>query len=251
MGKASRQKYREELAARQAANKRGLGKDRNWFAIITTSAVAVMAAVILVVVVIGNGEKAKPAPAPTSNVTVGDVAVAIDQDTGAIVIGDGPVDVEEYLDFGCSHCYNFYMAYGENVKQFVADDAITLSIFPLGMLDNSFMGTKFSTRSANALYCVAESAPDKVFDFTGALFVNQPREGTPGLTNERLIEIANLSGAEAATACIADETYNDFVAEKTLKVLRADWFRGTPGLRVNGEVVNDPTTFVGAIENAI
>lgn len=251
MGKAAREKYREELAARQAANKKLLKKPKSLFPIITTGFVALLAVGVVIAVVIGSGIESQPAPAPTSNVVVGDLAVSVDQESGAIVIGDGPVAVEEYLDFGCPFCYNFYMAYGENTKQFVADGDITLSYFPLGMLDNAFQGTNFSTRSANAMYCVAENAPDAIFDFTGAMFVNQPREGTPGLDDSQLIQIATEAGAEDATSCIEDQTYAAFVAEKTRATLALDWFQGTPGLRVNGEVISDPTQFLVAIENAI
>lgn len=254
MGKASRKKaeYRQELLARQGLNRAKTPvKNRNWFAIITTASVAVVALVIGFVVAIGNAEQAKPAPAPTSNVDASGVAVAINQETGAVELGTGAVAVEEYLDFGCPHCYNFYMSYGEDVKSFLPENQITLSIFPLGMLDASFQGTKFSSRSANALYCVAENAPDSVLDFSGAMFVNQPREGTTGLTDARIIEIAKTVGADAAEACITDGTYLQFVEQRTRAILGQDWFAGTPGLRVNGEVIADPTAFVAAIGEAV
>ncbi len=56
---------------------------------------------------------------------------------------------------------------------------ITLEQHPIAILDRFSQGTEFSSRSAGAAFCVAESDSDLYFDYAKVLFENQPAENTP------------------------------------------------------------------------
>ncbi len=243
MGKASREKRDRPAVV--------IKKERSLFPVVVTSIIVAFCVIITGVVIVGNGKASEPAPAPSSGVTVpSDLPTSVDDETGAVVLGSVDNTLEEYIDFGCPYCGQHYQETGEQIKQFVADGDLTLKIYPLGMLDNQFQGTKFSTRSANALYCVAENAPNSVFDFVGAMFSNQPREGTPGLDDETIVQIASGVGASAAESCITDGTYNSFVQERTRETTSADWFKGTPYLKLNGELIQTGSV-IGSITASI
>ena len=68
-------------------------------------------------------------------------------------------------------------------------------------------GSSFSTRTANALAVVADKSPEQVQDFITALYENQPKEGTTGLTDEKIAELAVGVGVPQDVA----DTFTDTV----------------------------------------
>lgn len=244
MGKASKAKQDRAAKIAQAGYNK---KPINWFPIITSAVAVVIIVAIGAFTFLGNQKALEPAVAPTSNVTLpADLPTTIDQTTGAVTIGDNENVLSEYLDFGCPYCRTYHETYGEAVRGFVADNKVELSIHPLALLDNSFQGSKFSTRSANAFYCVAEKAPNSVLDFMDNLFANQPSEGSTGLTDDEIVQIAGNSGASAAQSCIIDGTYKDFVTQQSKAVASQEWFKGTPTIRLNDETI-DPNNLLATI----
>ena len=55
----------------------------------------------------------------------------------------------------CPVCNQFEQLYGPEIQNLVDDGTITLGIHPIAILDRLSQGTEFSTRAANAMYCVA------------------------------------------------------------------------------------------------
>lgn len=207
--------------------------------------VAVVAVLVLVgaLVVWMNNTASAPGPVPA--------AANINTETGGIAVGDGPNSVDTYIDFMCPICNQFEQAEGETIQQLLDDGSITLNIHPVSILDRASQGTEFSTRSASAAYCVAESDPDAVLDFVRAMYAQQPAESSPGLTNEEIVAIAESAGATNSSACITDGTYMDFATAMTrnLPTNPANGSAGTPTLVVNGEYVTvtfDPQTDIVA-----
>ena len=101
----------------------------------------------------------------------------IDAETGAIAVGDGPDQLATYIDFMCPVCGQFEELYGETIEGLVDDGSITLNIHPISILDRASQGTEFSTRSANAMYCVAVADAEASLPFLQAMYANQPEEG--------------------------------------------------------------------------
>ncbi|WP_345752719.1 DsbA family protein [Microbacterium rhizophilus] len=201
----------------------------NWVAIWISAAVVVVLVVIGVLVVWMNNQATSGGDAPQAG--------NIDAETGAISIGDGDDVLSEYLDFMCPVCNQFHQVYGDTIRGLIDDGSITFDIHPIAILDAKSQGTEYSTRAANAMYCVAEESEDAVLPFYDLLFENQPQETTPGLTDEQLIEFAGQAGAEGAADCITDGTHSRFVSMITEKtpVPEGAGGIGTPTVLLNGE----------------
>ena len=207
----------------------------NWFAIwVTIGAVVALAAATILVVTLNN-QAAQPDPANTP------AASNIDQETGAILVGDGEDRLDTYVDFMCPVCGDFEELYGAEIEGLVDDGAITLGIHPIAILDRYSQGTEFSTRAANAAYCVADADPDASLPFLQAMFANQPQEGTAGLTDEQLVEVASSVGVTGIDSCVSDGTYTGFVAAMTEKTPVQPGQEGiaTPTVAVNGEAISN------------
>src|SRR3954447_20803188 len=150
----------------------------NWFAIWVSVAVVVVLVVVAGIVIVLNnqaqGGNAGPGETPTAS--------NIDSKTGAILVGTGDSTMDTYIDFMCPICNQFEQAYGEAIQGLVTDGTITLGIHPIAILDHSSQGTKYSTRAANAMYCVAVADANATVPFVQAMYKNQPQEGSTGLT---------------------------------------------------------------------
>lgn len=210
----------------------------NWFAIWVTAGVVVALALVVVLVVTLNNA-GTPKPLPTDVVTPS--ASNIDAETGAILVGDGEGRLDTYIDFMCPICNDFEQLYGPEIESLVDDGIITLGIHPISILDRQSQGTQFSTRAANAAYCVAAEDADASLPFLQAMFANQPQEGSRGLTNGEILEIAGSVGVTGIDSCVNDGTYAGYVTEMTAEtpVQPGSQGIGTPTVAVNGEVISN------------
>ena len=218
----------------------------------------VIAIIVGVVLVITNSIKpAGPGPAnmASDGIRIGQDFVA--QTTPALGAGDEPVptettaaadtvDIVVYVDYLCPICGEFEAANNDYIAGLVSSGAATVEYHPVAILTNSSLGTKYSNRAANAAACVANYSPDSFFDFNAALFEQQPEEGTRGLDDSQLADIATgvdgVQQASAITTCIDDQEFASWVSAATERVLDGPLpnsdvqsFRGTPTVLVNGQ----------------
>jgi len=198
-------------------------KSTNWFVVGVSTAVVVVLVAFGAAVWWANSLATGPGTAPQSAI--------VNQETGAITFGTGDDEVDTYVDFMCPICGTFETQYGEQLQTAAANDAITLNIHPVSILDRYSQNTKYSTRAASAMYCVAAEAPDAALTFFNSLFANQPEENSVGLSDDELASLADQAGAGAAADCIADGTYKNFVASQTT----SHDIKGTPTVEVNGK----------------
>jgi len=208
----------------------------NWFAIwVTVGVVVALALVVVLVVTLNNAATPKPLPTEVNTPS----ASNIDSATGAILVGDGEDRLDTYVDFMCPICNQFEQVYGAEIEGMVDDGSITLGIHPISILDKQSSGTQYSTRSANAAYCVAVEDADASLPFLQAMFENQPSEGSKGLTNSEILDIASGVGVTGIDACVNDGTYAGFVTAMTEEtpIQPGSQGIGTPTIAVNGEVI--------------
>jgi protein-disulfide isomerase len=206
----------------------------NWFAIWVSVAVVVVLVLVAVLVVnLNNQSSDAPGEVPR--------AANVDFETGAINVGEGENTLETYIDFMCPVCNQFEQLYGPDILKLVDDGTITLGIHPIAILDGQSQGTEYSTRAANAMYCVAVADGEAAVPFMQAMFEDQPQEGTPGLTDAQILEIASGVGVDGIDDCVNDGKYSQFVAEMTEKtpVQPGAGGIGTPTIVVNGEVIQN------------
>ncbi|WP_309129686.1 thioredoxin domain-containing protein [Microbacterium sp.] len=198
-------------------------RKNNWFAIGISIAVVVVLVALGAVVVYLNNQANDAGPAPKGDI--------INSETGAISFGDGDDTVAVYVDFMCPICNDFEQQYGEALQQAAEDGKITLEYHPISILDRFSQGTEYSSRSAGAVFCVAEDAPDKTLKYMESLFTNQPAENTSGLTDDQLADYAKEVGADGAASCIADGTYSKWGVAQA----KQHEIAGTPTVEVNGK----------------
>jgi protein-disulfide isomerase len=204
------------------------GRKTNWFAIWISVGVVVVLVAVGGLVIWMNNAAAGPGAAPQAS--------NVNQDTGAISFGTGSQTVTTYVDFMCPYCNQFEQTEGETINGLVSDGTITLELQPVALLDRSSQGTKYSSRSAAAMYAVAESDPDNAYAFFKALYANQPQEGTTGLTDEQIVDIARQAGVNVSSdleSAITSGKYIKFAQSHKLP----DGATGTPTVLVNGKMI--------------
>jgi protein-disulfide isomerase len=194
----------------------------------------------------GNATTSKITAVKTAAVKAGGTAEATDQKKLSKT-----VNITTYIDYQCPYCNQFETANESQIKTWLQKGAVTLEIHPISILDASSLGTKYSTRSANAAMCVANYDPDAFLAVNTSLFKNQPAEGTSGLTNAKLISLIQAAGATSSSipSCVNGGTFNGFVSSQT-KAALADKLpnssiaklTGTPTVIVNGKQYNGSLT---------
>ncbi len=146
--------------------------------------------------------------------------------------------VVAYEDFICPVCGAFEQEAGEWLREQADSGAIILELRPISILDRS-SSTDYSTRAANAAACTADSAgPGALLQLHTELFAQQPAEGSAGLDDDTLVDLAVQAGADEqeVSGCITDGTYTDWVAQATDQASDDD-VSSTPTVLVDGEVV--------------
>ncbi len=100
-------------------------------------------------------------------------------------------------------------------------------------------GNGYSSRAANAAYCVADESKDAFRRFHAALFPQQPGEGAAVFPdNARLIEVARQAGVGGGVPdCINKGRY----AEMSQGLAAATGIQATPTVKINGQDYK-PTT---------
>lgn len=133
--------------------------------------------------------------ASNSTSTFGNLSVPVPRDCtpsgDGVVVGAGTVAVDAYIDFQCPFCRQFELTAGPTLDTLVADEIISLVYHPMNFLD-AVSPTNYSTRAAAAAGAASDHGMFR--GYTNALFVNQPPEGGPGLTDGQLVELGQDIG---------------------------------------------------------
>jgi protein-disulfide isomerase len=247
MGTLAREKAREIRRAKEIAEQQRRRRTRILGIGGLIIGGLVVAIVISLIVTAGKGNTPetaadKPLITPTSATP-----------TGALVVGAAaaPVKLEVYLDYMCPFCGRYERANGKEIDRLIADGTVRLELHPLSFLDRFSKGTKYSTRTANAIVTVAEKAPDKLLAFNAALFAQQPEENTSGLTNDQIGSLA--AGAGVPPEVVSQfglGTYEPWIAQVTDAAFRSG-ITGTPTVKINGNVYKGELYTVGPLTEAI
>jgi protein-disulfide isomerase len=152
-----------------------------------------------------------------------------------IAVGDGPVLIDAYEDFQCPFCRMFEEQSGETLRRLAAEHVASVVYHPLAFLDAAST-TQYSSRASSASACAADAG--RFLDFHDALYVNQPPEGSAGLSDELLIELGARIGIDDQDfpGCVAAHAYLPWTAYVTARAI-ARGVQGTPTILVNGTSV--------------
>ncbi|HEX9526308.1 MAG TPA: thioredoxin domain-containing protein [Streptosporangiaceae bacterium] len=153
-----------------------------------------------------------------------------------VMTGHGPVRVDAFIDFLCPFCRQFELSSGPTLAALVADGPVSLVYHPMNFLDNAST-TNYSTRAAAASGCAADEG--RFVEYAHALFVNQPPEGGPGLSDAELAAVGRAVGLTdtAFIACVSDGPYLDWPPFVTARAV-ALGVDATPTVFVTGAAVS-------------
>jgi protein-disulfide isomerase len=152
-----------------------------------------------------------------------------------ILIGNGPVRVDVFIDFLCPYCRRFELASGPALAGLVAEGRISLAYHPMNFLDGAST-TNYSTRAAAASGCAADQG--RFAEYAHALFLNQPPEGGPGLSDAELLGIGRAAGLDGGVfaGCVTEAPYLDWPPYVTARAT-AHGVTATPTAWVAGAAV--------------
>jgi protein-disulfide isomerase len=220
------------------------------------ASLAILAVVTLVII---NSVKA-PSPGPrnmlSDGILIGEGFVATP--TAALEAGEKPVPnviaadsdvihIQMFVDYFCPICGQFEKTNGDQLATWVESGAASVEIFPMAILDRSSLGSKYSTRAANAAACVADNSPDQYYAFNTILFDNQPEEGTRGLEDDELVALtqeANVQNADQIETCITGQEFKNWVADARTRAQNGP----IPNSNIEGGIEGTPTVIVNGVK---
>jgi protein-disulfide isomerase len=207
-----------------------------------TSIVVIFAVVLVGYIVLSNDKK------PTSG-EVKSVRVASSNVIKKEGSDDPKVVLSLYEDFLCPHCGVFEQQFGPTVRKLIEKGAVAADYYMVAILDRQ--GNGYSSRAANAAYCVADESTDAFQRFHDALFLQQPQEGASSFPdNARLIEVARQAGVTGGVPdCINKGRY----VEMSQGLAAATKIQATPTIKINGEdyQTTTPDALVAKIKETV
>jgi len=274
--KARRDQAREH--ARELREQERRRKVRNGWILRGSIGLALVAIAVITVLVFNNVRDAQieaqaPKPGPANMISDG---ILLQGDgTGNIVAVPTPaipaggdytptditkypdtVNIVTYIDLQCPYCQAFEQTNAEQIGTWVSGGNATLEVHPISFLDNVSQGTRYASRAANAMACVAQFDPNRYFQANTAMYANQPAEGTAGLTNAEIASVIGQAGVTSldVVECINKETFKQWVTDATARTnvgpipnSELTTIKGTPTVLVNGYqypgAVDDATAF--------
>jgi protein-disulfide isomerase len=253
MSKQSRIRTQELRKAQQEAARKESSRRRLLTVLGGIVIVGLVAAIVVAVVQATSGDGDGSS---TSTAGSGEVVQPAGADEWSIPVGDdaAPVTVAIYYDYMCPACGAFEAANGDELDRLVQAGTARVELRPISFLDEQSGGTEYSTRSGNAIATVADGALEQAWEFHQALYENQPEEGSEGLSDKEIADIALDAGVPAdVVERFTDGTYTGWVAAATEAAFDSG-VTGTPTVLVDGEKfegeVYKPGPLTEAIESA-
>jgi protein-disulfide isomerase/uncharacterized membrane protein YphA (DoxX/SURF4 family) len=160
-----------------------------------------------------------------------------------------PVEVKIVEDYQCPNCRLLQQVLGSTITKDVDQGKVLVEYVIVTFLDGEST-TQYSSRAANAAACVEDlDGTDDYVRMHDALMAHQPAEGTAGLSDDDLINLAVTSGANraAVTSCINEDRFGGWVAAATDQASK-DGYVVTPVVVVNGVTVDLSEDAVGAFD---
>jgi protein-disulfide isomerase len=234
---ATRRAESQAASARAAAiRKEQERKERRRRSLVVTGVGAV---VLLLVLAIGYAVQSSR---DTTGASAAAPAGAVGTYSLPVGKASAPATVTVYEDFLCPFCGDFEKASRDWLAQYAADGKVAVRYRVISILDSGSNGTKYSTRAASALAVVLDkSGPEVAKKFHDLLYENQPEEGSDGLSDGRLVDLAVQAGAtkSAVEPGIEKRAYEQWVENGTDAATKLKAYQGTPLVLLDGKAFTD------------
>lgn len=148
---------------------------------------------------------------------------------------DAPIKIDEYSDFQCPYCRQFFEdTEAQLMDTYVADGTVYFVYHSFG----DFIGAE-SARAAEAAYCAGDQ--EKFWEMHDIIFANQTGENVGAYTDRRLIAFAENLGLNMNTfkSCFNGGDHKDLVTQDAKDGLIAG-LQSTPSF-VMSYIVNGET----------
>ena len=230
---ANAQRAADRAAAMRREQERRARRRRT--VVVTAVAVVVLAGIGTIAYFVQSArDSTGQATTPPAGV-VDSYGIPMGPDNAAVV-------VEVYEDFMCPFCGQFEEQSREALKQYAGAGDVHVQYKVISILDGA-SSTDYSTRATNAMAVVLDEAgPDVAVAFHDMLFENQPEEGSAGLSDDELVDLAVEAGASEAAVRepIESLSFEQWAKNATDDASKDDVI-GTPAIFVNGEQVEGGT----------
>jgi protein-disulfide isomerase len=150
-----------------------------------------------------------------------------------------PVTLTIYEDFQCPACRATEAYLRPTLDRLVENSQVRIEYHPIAFLDSAST-TDYSSRALGAAACVLDRTGDEAYlRMHDLLYLNQPPEGSAGLTDDQLADLAQQAGADraAVAACMDQGTFAGWVQAATEQASQ-DGVSATPTILVNGTPLN-------------
>jgi protein-disulfide isomerase len=130
---------------------------------------------------------------------------------------NAPIRIEEYSDFQCSHCRNFFLNTEEALmRSYVANGTVYFVYKSFGAFNSSE-----SSRAAEAAYCAGDQ--DKFWEMHDTIFANQTAVNAGAYSDRRLTAFADQVGLDMNVfrSCFNDGKYRDRVEQDSIDGVQA------------------------------
>lgn len=262
-GLSTREAAREKARAlREEHRKRD--RRRRTLAIFGTIAVVIVVVAVVAFELLSGIRPPSPGPLnmQSDGIKIGEGFKAVQ--TPALEPGQAPVpsktdtkdviSIQVYTDYQCPLCGSFEKTNAKQITAWVKTGAATLEIHPIALLDRVSLGTKYSTRAANAAGCMANFSPNTFFAFSELLFTHEPAENTVGLSDDQLISYARqVKPAKQVSIanCIRNQTFKSWVNAATGRATTGP-IAGTDVAKVSTSptVIINGTQYTGSVSDA-
>ena len=169
-------------------------------------------------------------------------------------LGDpnAPVVIEEFSDFGCSHCADFALGTKKLIEEeYIATGQVYLVFHSVG----GFLNSSATFQAAEASYCAGDQGSlwpfhDLIFANQARLFNNRTADISPTL--ESFAEILELD-VDQFNTCLSERKYQALTTADEI-LAQTNGITGTPSFLINGVLYrgNQPfENFQQAIEQAL
>lgn len=148
--------------------------------------------------------------------------------------GKTPVTVELWEDFQCPACRAFESGNRAQLEALAKQGVVKLVYKPVAFLDRAST-TDYSTRALIAAAAVVDKDPAAFTAFHDLLYANQPAEGSAGLTDTQLADLAAQAGAprDAVASALSSQQFKGWTVQRTDEFTQK--FTGTPTVLVDGK----------------
>jgi protein-disulfide isomerase len=226
---------REKAAEMRAEAARKESRRRSILIAVVVAVVLVIAVGVTVVVRQAQHDKAVAAAGAPSG-TPQNIGGNFGIPTGPASTSGGkpPVVIDMYEDFQCPICKEFEVADGAALKSWQQAGTVQLVYHPVAFLDRAST-TNYSTRALEAAVSVQNSSPSSFQAFHDLLYANQPAEGSAGLPDSKLADLAAQAGANKATVAsdLSSQRFKAWTVEATDAFSQK--YTGTPTVLVDGK----------------